>query len=211
MVQPLDNGIKIPGRIPIPDEKLVDDQSILSGLAERRIRPFKRRLNGPEGAHRPERMRRRMGRTVGKALRRDVAVIPWVENERSVRVRHFNGVVNQIMKPRPGPGVQPLDFHPPGVAIRGLVHQEIRADLPIIEVPAQVDVVLARRPQLKMGAVRRQHRDAIRAAGRRIHHQSLSMDPDFESTECPQKDKTAQETVHPGAKQKRRFARAHEP
>ena len=211
MVQPLHNRIEIPGRIPIPDEELIDDQTVLCRLAERRIRPLERRLDGPESPDRPEGMSGWMGRPVGETGGGDVAVIPRVENERSVWVRHFNGVVNQEMVAGPSPGGQPLNLQPPDVAIRGLVHQEVRADLPIIEIPAQVDVVLARCSQLNVGTVRRQHRDAIRPTGRRIHHKPLSVGPDFESTEYPQEDKTAQETVHPGAKQKRRFARAHEP
>ena len=211
MVQTVQHRIEILGGIPVPDQQLVYDEAVLGRLHEVGIGPLELGREGAKGPHRPKGVRRGKWRAVRKGLRRHIAIIPGIQDERRVGVGDFNRVVHQIVEPGPGAGVQPFDLQPPGSPIGALVHQEIRRNLPAIEVSAQVNVVLGRGPKLEVSTVGGQYSDAILPGHGRIGHEPLS-------TQGKSLQSGPQKQTHPhqrwngrGAKQKRRFATAHEP
>ena len=117
IVQPVDDIIEVPLGIPIPDEQLIDDEPILCRPLKSTIGPFKIGFDGAEGGHGPGCMLPWIDGTRREGLRWYVTVIPRVQDERRVGVRHFHRIVNQIMETDPGSRIQSFHLEPPSVPI----------------------------------------------------------------------------------------------
>ena len=135
----------------VPNKQFVDHQRRLLGSLEFIITPIKRRRSRLQ--HRNRRIFRehvREGWHVGIGCFWNPLVVPRVQHQFGVGVSDAHIIGHDVvMESLQFTGFKSFNFNPVLVAVGGLGHEVVEAQLPIVEVPDYEYKLLSRRMQLK--------------------------------------------------------------